>query len=448
MRTTKNNRDDRNNSSSNLSNHLSNNPPSNTLDNIIVGVDPGTTTGYAILNLRTKRVDFGSSRNLGLRSLIRLLLDKGFVVLIGCDKKPCPRFVEDLASRLGVNLVVPRENLSEEQKKKLSSGFDYDNDHERDAIAALMIAHKRVKPLLKKVEVFVKHKIREEPWLESRIDDGKLQSIIRLVLFGKSIGEAFSTTIGNVYDEKEEVREKVGKDKEEKGGLKRNLLLKALNSEINLLKQEIKNLRLKNKELKKLVKELMLRINTNPNQRKRLNVLENSIIKELRLENERLRKDNESLLLENERLKNGLRKDFMRLLGNMQGRVFVPRFKNLIDNNVLRVIKDLEGFGKDKTGRVNKINFVFVDNPNEYSIKVINELRERGVIVLTNKKPSDKVKGLLRITTIKRSYFEDQEFLIIDKEEIDKVLNKQDFLEKLVEDYKRERKGRGRKEVD
>ncbi len=447
MRTTKNNRDYRNNSSSNLSNHLSNNSPSNTLDNIIVGVDPGTTTGYAILNLRTKRVDFGSSRNLGLRSLIRLLLDKGFVVLIGCDKKPCPRFVEDLASRLGVNLVVPRENLSEEQKKKLSSGFDYDNDHERDAIAALMIAHKRVKPLLKKVEVFVKHKIREEPWLESRIDDGKLQSIIRLVLFGKSIDEAFSTTIGSVYDEKEEVREKVGKGKEEKGGLKRNLLLKALNSEINLLKQEIKNLRLKNRELKKLVKELMLRINTNP-QRKRLNVLENSIIKELRLENERLRKDNEFLLLENERLKNGLRKDFMRLLSSMQGRVFVPRFKNLIDNNILRVIKDLEGFGKDRTGRVNKINFVFVDNPNEYSIKVINELKERGVIVLTNKKPSDKVKGLLRITTIKRSYFEDQEFLIIDKEEIDKVLNKQDFLEKLVEDYKRERKERGRKEVD
>ena len=119
---------------------------------LIAGIDPGTTTGYAVLDLKGRLLRLGAVKGIGLSRLLSLLTRLGRVVVVGCDKAPTPAFVLAVATKLGARLVVPRQNLSKAEKLRLTAPYGVKAGHKGDALAGAVWAFKEIMSLLAKIE--------------------------------------------------------------------------------------------------------------------------------------------------------------------------------------------------------------------------------------------------------------------------------------------------------
>lgn len=137
---------------------------------IIVGLDPGNITAYAILGINGGLVAISHSRYYNVSSIISEVVKFGRPIIISTDRKKCPNFVKAVAGNLGSRLFTPKEDLSNVKKIKLVDTFlkfqkefiEIENKHERDALAAALSAFRNVKPLLKKIEDGIKNKDKAE----------------------------------------------------------------------------------------------------------------------------------------------------------------------------------------------------------------------------------------------------------------------------------------------
>lgn len=118
----------------------------------IVGVDPGTTTAFAVLDLSGHVVDVASSRSWGFSELVGLLIESGHPLIIATDKNPTPATVERIKRAFSAILYTPPSSLSVEQKLRDTKLYDYANEHERDALAAAIDAARSIKNKLENVE--------------------------------------------------------------------------------------------------------------------------------------------------------------------------------------------------------------------------------------------------------------------------------------------------------
>lgn len=109
-------------------------------DYIIVGVDPGTTTAVAILDLDGKLIEVSSSRVSSIPDIIEHISEKGRPVVIATDVVPPPAAVEKIKRAFKAVLFTPNERISVEEKVRLAKPAGYGNDHERDSIAAAVKA--------------------------------------------------------------------------------------------------------------------------------------------------------------------------------------------------------------------------------------------------------------------------------------------------------------------
>lgn len=122
---------------------------------LIVGLDPGTTVGYAMLDLDGRVVSIGSSKLVDFNALIKIASDVGLPLVAATDKRVPPGMVEKFAAKTGSRLMHPPEDMLVEDKRRLVQGMDYGNDHERDALSCAIYAHKQLKPLLEKIGHYV-----------------------------------------------------------------------------------------------------------------------------------------------------------------------------------------------------------------------------------------------------------------------------------------------------
>ena len=86
---------------------------------LIIGVDPGTTLAYAILDINGNLIKLRSSKNLSLSKLIFDTIKYGKIVIVGCDVAKVPGFVQDYAIKVGAKLIYPKEDLSVVEKRRL-----------------------------------------------------------------------------------------------------------------------------------------------------------------------------------------------------------------------------------------------------------------------------------------------------------------------------------------
>ena len=124
---------------------------------VIIGVDPGTTVGISILDIDGKLVNVFSAKDLGVNRTISHIMSFGTTVSIGCDKVKIPDFVKTVATKLGVPVASPAEDILVDDKFKICHRFRYKNSHERDAIVSSLVAYDKIKVLLKKISSFVEH---------------------------------------------------------------------------------------------------------------------------------------------------------------------------------------------------------------------------------------------------------------------------------------------------
>lgn len=161
---------------------------------IIVGLDPGTTTGIAALNLHGELVDLVSAREMSSSDVIEWIASRGRPLIVATDVFPTPGAVEKVKRSFSATLYSPGMDVPAEEKIALAREFGYKNDHERDALAAASSAFKKYKNKFVQVDKKV----------PSEIDPDEVKA---LVVKGYSIENAISElTERTVSQEKVEQR--------------------------------------------------------------------------------------------------------------------------------------------------------------------------------------------------------------------------------------------------
>jgi hypothetical protein len=127
---------------------------------LIVGLDPGTTVGVAILDLHGELVELGSKREAGKSDLIKHILKFGKPLIIASDVNPMPKTIKKLASAFGSRTYYPEVSLTNLEKEDIASDFEEEikNSHQKDALAAAIKAFRSYHELFIRVEKSLKNR--------------------------------------------------------------------------------------------------------------------------------------------------------------------------------------------------------------------------------------------------------------------------------------------------
>ncbi len=109
---------------------------------LIVGLDPGTTTGIAAVDLDGNLVLLSSSRQMTMSDIVEEIYRAGKPLIIASDVQQMPYSVEKIRRAFNAIPYTPRQSLSVEAKYDLTASFSYTNDHERDSLSAALDAYR------------------------------------------------------------------------------------------------------------------------------------------------------------------------------------------------------------------------------------------------------------------------------------------------------------------
>ena len=110
-------------------------------DRVLVGIDPGTTTAVAIVGLDGEVLDVLSTRTADTAAVVEWIIERGRPILVAADVTPMPETVEKIRRSFDAAPWVPDRDLPVDVKKHRTRETGWDNDHERDAIAAALGAY-------------------------------------------------------------------------------------------------------------------------------------------------------------------------------------------------------------------------------------------------------------------------------------------------------------------
>lgn len=390
---------------------------------LVVGIDPGTTLGYAALDLNKEVMALKSSKNFGLNELLLDITKIGKVIAVGTDKAKIPHLVQLFSAKTGAKIFHPNDDLKAEEKKKLTESFETANWHQNDALASSLFAFNNIKATLDKIEGFV----------EDNNKNSIKEKITELVLAkGLSIKEAASLIENKDSEETEIIKKVVEENKMTQNDFMRlyriikrhereNYLLKRQNNNLkNYVKALEKRLNYAKKEHSegiskkdsRNIKEILLKEKSINFLQNRLNIAEEDIKKsalDIKKLNCMLSKCNSSFILKK--------------LDNL-GRLEFERKKELLN--------------------IEKDDILLVENPSIISENVMAFLKDKVSIILTKNPISGKIREKYSFSFVdcKKIRMEDGDFFAIaPKKEIQELLKDSNVLKMLIEDYKKHREG-------
>ena len=274
---------------------------------LIVGVDPGISTGIAALDLEGRPVLALSRRGIDREEVVELIRRHGVPVLIATDVNPAPEFARKLSGMLRVPLYTPPSSLSVEEKREIFEAYlssypglrRVSDSHVRDALAAAVKAYRAYESKLRQVESYLS---RLAPDLDH-------EEIKAAVIRGKSVAEAVEKAIREALASGDEgggqpARKPAAKPKSQDGNGAaaqrrpgRELLeaeIARLRSALEQLEEELDRLRLENRLLQLEHRAEVEKDRELAALRLRLETLQAELEK-LRLENRRLQEENKAL---------------------------------------------------------------------------------------------------------------------------------------------------------
>jgi hypothetical protein len=110
---------------------------------LIVGIDPGTTTAVAALDLDGNLLHLLSSRQMNMADVIESLYKVGKPLIIATDVQEMPYSVEKIRRAFSAIAFIPKQDVSVDTKVEMTAAFEYANDHERDALSAALNAYRQ-----------------------------------------------------------------------------------------------------------------------------------------------------------------------------------------------------------------------------------------------------------------------------------------------------------------
>ena len=200
----------------------------------IVGIDPGTTVGIAILSLEGELLYLKSSRGMAPDEVVKLIAEYGKPAVIASDVTPMPGSVEKIRRSFNAVPASPGIEVSAEEKIALGKTFGYSNDHERDALTAALLTYRSYKNIFSRIE-------KKAP------QNADLELIKLHVIRGASIEAAIEKVRASAEPEKSRQREHV--EKTEDKSVDESLL--KIRETVQRQSEQIQNLQEYLEELKK-----------------------------------------------------------------------------------------------------------------------------------------------------------------------------------------------------
>lgn len=210
---------------------------------LIIGIDPGSTSAVAGVNLNGELELLESGKNFPPRQIIQKIIEAGKPIVVTSDKAKMPSKVNKIAVSLGTETYVPEEDLSKQKKRALGRG---ENSHEIDASASAFNAYNNLQKEINKIQSY-----------SERLDISKAESASRYFSEGpvareqqrnspedsdrEEPEETVERTEEKVDPEKQRMRRKIENMEEE---------ISSLRSQIGELKSENEGLREKMREVK------------------------------------------------------------------------------------------------------------------------------------------------------------------------------------------------------
>jgi predicted RNase H-like nuclease (RuvC/YqgF family) len=109
-------------------------------DHVVVGIDPGTTTAVALCDLEGELLEAWSSRTVDTAEVVEWIVERGRPVVVAADVTPMPETVEKIRRSFDAAGWTPETDLPVDEKQHRTREHGYDDDHQRDAMAAALFA--------------------------------------------------------------------------------------------------------------------------------------------------------------------------------------------------------------------------------------------------------------------------------------------------------------------
>ncbi len=375
---------------------------------LIVGIDPGMTTAYALLDINGSFIFSKSAKELDLKQLLSEIYSHGKVIAVGTDKAKLPGLVAEFSSKTGAKAFFPREDLRVLEKKEATKSHPVHDAHEMDALAAALFAYHELKPLLMKVEKFCE--MEHKHYLKERI----LELVIKR---GVSIrGAALGLEIREPIKAE---RERTVQDNtlSQKTMEKRDATIKDLEHQLHIIRQHAQ-----------LLQQRMARMR------------QPTLI---------VRKDNS-----NEMRKKGEQLTQMRMLVHkkeqekMKWMAKAQQLEQFLSKAQTHyVLKKLENLGSEEYTRkqflgIQKEDILLVNDPNSMSMATIDELRKVVSIIIHKMPISERVRTMLPFIFIdanKLQIKENDHVAIVPKRQLDGLKSAKRQFHRIIEEYQKER---------
>ncbi len=377
---------------------------------LIVGIDPGTTIGYAVLDIEGNLLQVESSKQFDLNFLISEIIKLGKVVLVGTDKQKVPNLVGLFATKLGAKVISPQEDLRIEEKRKTVFNYKFEDEHQCDALASAIFAYKSSRQLLDKINFFARENKKEH-----------IKNKIKELVITKGISIKSAVSIIEEKTEEAQITQKAIAEKKlnEADFLKLFEKLRKYENEIKLLRKYNNDLlnRLKNLEENTAEKKPKDSKKVIYFREKRIRVLEN-LIKNRERESAQYRE---------------LSRKFERLIANISNYYILKKLSTLGSKEF--------GF-RNKILNLEKNDIILVDNPNIASSEVIELLKDKVFVIIHKNPVSEKIENNLPFVFVSADSLKIEEtkyFGFIDKKHFEAEKNKIDWVKKIMEDYKKEK---------
>ena len=382
---------------------------------LIVGIDPGITTAYAVLDIEGNLLHIKSSKQLDLNLIISEAIKIGKVVLVGTDKAKTPNLVEAFATKLGARVIIPPEDLKVDEKRKSINKFSFDDEHQGDALASALFAYREMKSLLDKIDFFAEK--NKKQGIKNRI---KELDITRKISIRSAVG--------------------IIEKKDEESGIIENVIAKKKLAENDFLRLYDK---LKKYEAEiKIIKEYSSKLEN------RVKNLEKSLVG---MEKQKVYDEDKKKTID-------FRENRIKFLENLirlkekdigQFKFLIKKYNNVISNiNHFYILKRLETLGLNEFNFKNRIlniqrnDILFVDDPNIVSEGVVDLLKNKIFVIVCKKPVSKKLEERLPfifISAKKLKIDEDKYFSFVEKRQFEMEKDKANWISKIVSDYKKEK---------
>lgn len=263
---------------------------------LIIGLDPGTWTGLAVLDLNGVPLLVKSSKDLDRAEILLLLTQYGRPVVVATDVASPPESVKKLAAVFKAVLYSPSRDLSNDEKdlllESLRNNYPWikiSDSHERDALASAYKAFLNYADKFEQVEAYISK-------FNVQLDVDRVKEA---VIHGKTIAEAIEEELERAVSLKDLVEAEASgrtevrsyRSSENKALKKLQLRLRALEAEkaslqaeTRVLTSEIERLEMELRNLKQIInpideyeRQINLLKEENKSLRKKISQLEEAL---------------------------------------------------------------------------------------------------------------------------------------------------------------------------